>query len=474
MEEQTIQRAYRMRVYPTAAQSAVLGRLLGATRFVWNWALERRNTAWREREERITWKVMSRDVTALRRAPETAWLSDLPRDPIIQVLRDQERAFANFFAKRAKYPRFKSRQDHRSLRFVLDQRRSQVERGEGRWALVDLPGLGALKLRRSEDLVGRLRSVTLRCDGAGRWFAALTADGVPAPAWSEAIVAAVGLDAGLRDLLVVSDGVSERRVPAPKALAGKLAKLRRYNRRQSRQMEAQKRVQGLDPAKPCPKGVRLGVSGRRRRTQQRIARLNTRIADVRRNATHEATSAIVCEAQVICIEDLSVKGMVRGMRRSFRRSVADANLGEVRRQLEYKAQWHGRTISVVDRFYPSSKTCSDCGEVNAGLQLAKKNWNCPQCGQRHDRDTNAAKNIRSEGLRLLGAVSLPATPRSGESNARGVGITVGSPAEQCRQSAPPTKNREPHHRNAKASGATARPPEHDPQALSETGRLRSA
>lgn len=303
MDEHTIERAYRMRAYPTPAQQALLGRLLGATRYVWNWSLARRSAAWREREERMNWVTLSRDFTLLRKAEGTAWLSELPREPFNQVLRDQERAFANFYAKRAKYPRFKRRQDHSSLRFTLDQRRTQVDRGEGRWARVDLPGLGEVQLRRSEDLAGRLRSVTLRRDGAGRWFATLTADGVPKSAWGAAGTAAVGVDAGLRDLLVIADGVAERRVPAPKALAGKLVKLRRYQRRQTRQIEAQMRSQGLDPSRPCPKGVRLGVSGRRRRTQRRIARLHTQIADVRREATHMATSQIVREAQVICLED---------------------------------------------------------------------------------------------------------------------------------------------------------------------------
>ena len=154
------------------------------------------------------------------------------------------------------------------MRFALDQRRVQVEReATPRWAFVDLPGVGRIKLRRSEGLEGRLRSVTLSRDGAGRYFASLCADQVPQAVWPEAHTEVIGIDLGLRDLAVVSDGTAVRTLRTPKALALKLTRLRRYPRRQSRQVAAQMRAQGLDPRKPCPKGVRLGMSQRRARSR---------------------------------------------------------------------------------------------------------------------------------------------------------------------------------------------------------------
>jgi putative transposase len=152
MEESgTLERAYRLRAYPTRAQERAIGRLIGAARFVWNWALARRSEAYESAKTRLNWIALSRELTALKRAPGTAWLSDLPREPFNQVLRDQERAFANFFAKRARYPRFRRRGARASVRFTLDQRRTQVARGSGkeRWAYVELPGLGRVKLRRN-------------------------------------------------------------------------------------------------------------------------------------------------------------------------------------------------------------------------------------------------------------------------------------------------------------------------------------
>ena len=447
-ESSTIERAYRLRAYPTRAQQRALGRLIGAARFVWNWALSRRSDAYEADKSRLNWIGLSRELTALKRAPETAWLAQLPREPFNQVLRDQERALANFFARRAGYPRFRRRGGKESVRFTLDQRRAQVARGSGRerWAYVELPGLGRVKLRRTEALRGRLRSVTLSRDGAGRYFAAITADGVALTEVPAAKVAAVGVDAGLRVLATVHDGERARPIPAPKALMGRLARLRRYQRRHSRQLTAQMRAQGLDPGKPCPKGVRLGVSKRRCRTRRRIAREHARIADLRRDALHRASTGIVREAKVIAIEGLRVKAMARGMGRgAFRRSVADAALGELRRQITYKGAWAARHVVLIDTFYASSKICSECGAVNAALKL-QKHWQCLACEARHDRDVNAAKNLRAEGLRVLGTRgSSPATGERPESHARGVACVADAPwpVTVVPLQRRPTSNREP-------------------------------
>ena len=458
MGDATIERAYRMRVYPTRRQRALLGRLFGAGRYVWNWGLARRSDAYKAEGIGLNWVALSREFTTLRRAEGTGWLSELPRQPFEQVLRDLERAFQNFFAHRAEYPRFKRRGGKCAVRFTLDQRRAQVKRGEDRdrWASVSLPGLGSVKLRRTEALLGRLRSVTLSGDRAGRYFASVTADQVPLEEAPPAVIEAVGVDAGLRDLLVIHDGRETRRIEAPRSLSSKLVRLRRYQRRQSRQLAAQMRAQGLDPSKPCPKGIRLGLSHRRARMRSRIARLHARIQDQRREMLHRATTAIVREAQVIAIESLRVKAMARGMgRRAFRRSVADAALGEVRRQLTYKGVWAQRQVIAVDTFFASSKRCSGCGEINRTLKLQRR-WCCPACGQAHDRDENAAKNLRHEGLRML-ASSSPATGKGPGSDAREVACVAEGEQQatvvflQCR----PTMNRELAHRSARTEIAPA-------------------
>ncbi len=257
VEPPTLERAYRLRCYPTRRQRAVLGRLYGAARFVWNWALWRRSDAYRADKSQLNWIALSGEFTALKHAPETAWLADLPREPFNQVLRDQERAFANFFARRAKSPRFRRRGGKASVRFTLDQRREQLTRGrEGeRWAYVQLPGLGRVKLRRTEALLGRLRAVTLARDGAGRYFAAITADGVP-------------LAEGLRILAGSSPATGERpeshaRGVVRAAEAAQRATVVAFQRRPTMNREPARRP--LPAATPTRAATRRAPSGTARR-----------------------------------------------------------------------------------------------------------------------------------------------------------------------------------------------------------------
>lgn len=418
----------------------MLSRLLGAKRFVWNWALRRKDDAWRADGTKLNGIALSREFTLLRKAVGTDWLATLPREPFNQVLRDFDRGWANFFAGRAKRPRRKKRGAVSTVRFTLDQRRQQVDRERG---VVQLDGIGKVRFRMSEPLIGRLRSVTVRRDAAGRWFATFAADGVPRAEAHPASHTSVGIDLGLRDTAALSTGEV---IPAPKHLARKQAALRRYQRSYARQQDAAARRQGLDPSKPLPKGARIAASNRMKRRRRQIGRLHAQVADARRDHHHQLTSRVVASAQVIAIEDLSVKGMARGMgRRAFRRSVGDAGLGEIRRQLTYKAAWNRRELVAVDRFYPSSKTCGACGTINAELQLRDRTWTCSSCGAAHDRDLNAARNIEREGLRLLSQKA--STPGSGGIDARGEGACAAgkpSPAGQ-----PTSSNRELVYRAAK-------------------------
>ncbi len=407
----TIERAYLARLSPNRAQRRMLLRLMGAKRHVWNWALGESNAAYRETGKRKSLKELSSSLTAKRK---DSWLGELPREAFNQVLRDLERAFSNAFAKRAAFPRFKRRGTVKAIRFTLDQRRDQVDRFNGR---VQIDGVGKVRFRLTEAMHGRLRSVTIGVDSAGRWFASFTADQIPAPAAAPAAVPAIGIDLGLKDAVVLSTG---EKVGAPKPLKAKLAKLRRYQRSYSRQRDHQLRLMGLDPNKPIPRGTKIPVSNRARKNQQRIGRLHAQVADQRREFQQQLTRKIVDSAQVIALEDIHVEAMAKGLSRSFRRSVADVGMGEIRRQIEYKAAWAGRTVIRVDRFFPSSKTCGACGHVHAALKLKDRAWDCPACGMHHDRDLNAATNIEREGLRLLAE---PSTPRSGGIHARGEPIS---------------------------------------------------
>jgi len=453
-ERPTIERAYRLRLYPNRVQASMLSRLLGAKRFVWNWALGEQQTARRAGDNRPGLTELSRRFTALRQAPDTAWLSELPREPFNQVLRDLDNAWTNAFAGRARWPRFRRRGAVDAVRFTLDQRRKDLvtwafrDDKPVRIGTVKLDRLGTVRMRMTERLVGRLRSVTVRRDAAGRWWACFTADGVPAPAIDPVDRPALGIDLGLSSTAALSDG---RVFAAGKPLANKLARLRRYQRRYTRQRDAAARRQGLEPGKPFPKGTRIEPSRRMQRTRKQIGRLHAGIADARRDHQHQVSAAAVAGAQVICIESLDVKAMGRSMgRRVFRRGVADAGLGELTRQLIYKAGWYGRTVVKIDRWFPSSKTCSGCGHVNTGLKLQHRHWTCPACGQHHDRDLNAAVNIEREGLRQLAedpehtepnTVPDGRTPRSGGTDARGEAVCADGKTSPPGQ--PTSVNREP-------------------------------
>ncbi len=450
----TIERAYRVRLRLKPAQERRLLRLFGARRYVWNWALRRKDEAWRADGTKLNAVALSREFTVLRAAPATAWLAELPRMPFDQTLRDFDTAWTNFFAGRAKRPRRKKFGTVRSARFTLDQRRELVDRDTGR---IQLDGIGKVRFRVTEPMPGRLRSVTVSRDAAGRWFGSFTADGVPALASTAAPVDAIGIDLGLKDTAVIHDGVASRKVAAPKHLAAHLRRLRRYQRSYGRQRDAAMVRQGLDPSKRIPKGTRIAVSNRMRRRKAQIGTLHARIADCRRDHQHQLTAAATGAAAVIAIEDLAVKAMARGMgRKAFRRGVGDAGLGEIRRQLAYKAQWRGRVIIAVDRFYPSSKTCSTCGAIHAGLKLADRHWRCERCSTEYDRDSNAAINIRREGLRLLAAgtgpderplrTSVGRTRRSRGTDARGEGACAAGKTSPAGQ--PTSMNREPAYRAA--------------------------
>jgi putative transposase len=365
-----VKRAYRFRFYPTPRQERRLAREFGAARWVWNHALAETSRAWKEHQKRLSIVEMSRRVTVLKRSRSHAWLAEVSSTVLTQSLRDLERARVNFFAKHAAYPRFKKRSFAQAVRYQLDPRQKTTWRAGERLVL---PRLGRLRLVWSRLPLSRPLMVTLRRDAIGRYFVSFAVEEQIAPL--PVATSAIGIDVGLRSTVALSDGTT---VAAPKHL------LRRLRTLQHRGRVVSRRKRG---------------SRRREDARHRLARAHARVADERREWLHRLTTTLVRENQTICVEDLNVAGMVRNRRLS--RALADGSLAELHRQLEYKAEWYGRSFIRIGRFYPSSKTCSECGWVLEVLPLAVREWTCPQCGMRHDRDLNAARNILAEGLRRL-------------------------------------------------------------------------
>ena len=380
-------RAYRYRFYPTAAQRLQLESGFGAARWVWNRALEYRTKAYRRRGESVTGVDFSRLLTRLKQTSRYGWLRETPSTVLTQKLRDQDRAFANFFAGRAKYPRFRKRRTAQSIRFQMDRR--QVHRTfDANDRRVVLPGLGPVKLRWSQrprcpdctDAPGcpdcpKPKMVTVRRDPSGRWFVSFTVEEAPRTAEAPAPSAIVAVDLGLSAFITDSSGSA---VAPYRALQRRLRALRRAGRTLSRRRRG---------------------SGRWRAQRRRVARLHAKAADARANFLHHVSRRLVDENQVIVTETLNVRGMLRN--RHLARAIADAGWGELVRQIGYKAEWAGRTHVAVSSRFPSTKRCSACRAVREDLTLSDRRWRCDGCGSEHDRDANAARNLAQEGLRLL-------------------------------------------------------------------------
>jgi putative transposase len=378
--------AYRCRAYPEEAQQAMLNRTFGCARVVWNRTLATRHARWHAEGKGISYAETDRALTLMKRDPDLEFLNEVSAVPLQQALRHQQAAFAAFFGKRARLPRFKSRCGRQAVTFT----RAGFRMRDGALWLAKMeaplrfvwtwPDVGPADLDPT--------SVTVARDPAGRWFVTFHVDAVgpePLPAAGQD----VGVDVGLKDFAVLSTG---EKVPHPRDWERHERQLKRYQRRLAR----------------CLRGSR-----NRAKAARKVARSHAKITDARRDFLHKASTRLIRENDLIAVEDLNVSGMVRNRR--LARAISCTGWGEFRRQLEYKCQRYGRTLVVIDRWYPSSKTCSACGYLLASLSLNTRHWTCPSCGARHDRDVNAAENIQAAGLAVTacgGTVRRAGTPRT--------------------------------------------------------------
>jgi len=367
---ETVRRAYRYRFYPTPEQEAELLRTFGCVRKVWNLALDARTEAWYQRQERVSYVQSSAMLTEWKQTDELAYLNEVSSVPLQQALRHLQGAFAAFWDKRAKYPRFKSR---RRSRQSAEYTRSafRYRNGQVRLAKMTEP----LDIRWSRPLPegAEPSTVTVSRDAAGRWFVSVLVEETIEPYPAAGPV--VGIDAGLTSLLTLSTGE-------------KVANPRHERRDRERLAKAQRALARKQ------KG-----SANREKARVKVARAHARIADRRRDFLHKLSTRLVRENQAVVTEDLSVRNMVRS--HSLARAISDAAWSDLRNMLEYKCEWYGRELVVIDRWFPSSKTCSACGHLAAKMPLGVREWTCASCGTRHDRDVNAAINIRAAGLAVL-------------------------------------------------------------------------
>ena len=365
------ERAYKYRFYPTCSQENLLRRTMGCVRLVYNKALATRTEAWYEKQERINYKQTSSLLTDWKKTDELDFLNEVSCVPLQQCLRHLQKAFASFWGKRAKYPRFKAKRNGGSAEFTKSA--FKFRDGKLRLAKCNEP----LNIVWSRFLPEGCQpsTVTIKLDPSGRWFVSLLVDDQtikPLPTTDKK----VGIDVGISSLIATSDG---EKITNPKHFN------RLYQKLRVAQKELSRKTKG---------------SNNRDKARLQVARIHAQIKDARTDFLHKLTTRLVQENSVIAIEDLSIRNMVKNHK--LARSISDAAWGEMFRQLEYKCDWYGRKLVKIDRFFPSSKRCNHCGFVVDKMPLDVRTWDCPSCGTKGiDRDINAGKNILAAGLAVI-------------------------------------------------------------------------
>ncbi|MCP3012241.1 transposase [Nocardiopsis dassonvillei] len=372
MTRKSVKRAFRYRFYPSDAQAAELSRTFGCVRLVYNRALAERSIAWHQRRERMGYSHTSAMLTAWKRTEELSFLTEVSSVPLQQTLRHLHTAFGNFFDRRAKYPRFKSK---KTSRVSAEYTQSAFRYCDGQLSLAKMAEPLDVVWSRPLPKGARPSTVTVSRDAAGRWFVSLLCEDTitSAPATRDA----VGVDVGITSVVTLSTGE-------------KVANPRHERRDRARLAKAQRAL-----------ARKAKGSVNRDRARRRVARACARITDRRRDFLHKLSTRLVRENQVVVIEDLAVRNLVRNRR--LARAISDVAWRELRTMLEYKCAWYGRDLVVVDRFFPSSRACSTpgCGHIQASLPLRVREWTCPRCGVAHDRDVNAALNLEAAGLAVV-------------------------------------------------------------------------
>ena len=367
-------RAYKYRIFPTEEQKVLFAKTFGCCRFVYNWALNLKIEAYKQDKKFVTYKeVQDRMVNELKK--ENQWLTEVNSQALLNSLRNLDTAYKNFFrgTHAVGFPKFKSRKSKQS--FQCPQH-CNVDFVKGTITIPKVKDIHAVLHRRFKGMV---KTVTISMTPSGRYFASVLVD-TSLQEWkpSEPMRdTTVGIDLGIKSLVVCSDG---RTFANPKNLQRSLDRLKLLQKRLSRKQKG---------------------SANRNKTRICVARLQERIANSRKDYLHKITHALTHDSQVrtICMEDLYVKGMQ--CNHHLAQAVGDASFGLFRTMLEYKCRWHGVNLIKIDRFAPSSKTCSKCGYVYKALKLSERSWICPECGTHHDRDFNAACNIKEFGLKAL-------------------------------------------------------------------------
>ena len=359
--------ALKVRLYPNKEQQIALAKNFGCCRMVWNYYLNKTNTQYQEKGKGMSYCDMAKDLTQLKKQEDFLWLQEASSAALQQSLKNLETAFKNFFEHRANFPKFKSRHKKQSVRYPS----ACSVKGNG----IQLPKLGIVKAVISRKISGKIKSVTVTKDSTDKYFAAISLEVEDTSTTKEGKIS--GVDLGLNSLVTVFDGETTYKVDPIKPT-------RKYAKRLKRRQQSLSRKN-------------LGSNNSKKQVK-RVAKVHQKITNTRQDFLHKLSRKLVDENQVIVVEDLCVKGLART---KLAKSVLDVGFGMLVNFLGYKLKREGGIIVEVDRFFPSTKLCNHCKFKNDSLTLKDREWTCPECGTHHDRDGNAARNLREEGIRIL-------------------------------------------------------------------------
>ena len=363
--------AVKVRLYPTTEQQEILSQHFGCSRWWWNHALNLCIETYKATGKGLTQVALNKFLPHLKKEKETEWLSECYSQVLQATTLNLVTAYKNFFEGRAKYPRFKAKKNRQSIQYP--QSVKIVD------SCLKFPGrVGIVKAKLHRPIEGKIKTVTVSMTSSGKYYASVLMESCgfnPAPSTDGKVA---GIDLGLKDFSIVNDGIKTTKYPNPRHLAK-----HEYNLKRKQQKLARKE-----------KG-----SKSRDKARLLVARVHERVSNVRQDYLHKLSRKLVDDNQVIVVESLNTKGMVRNHK--LAKAISDVGWGMFVNFLQYKLERDGKVLVEIDRWFPSSKLCSNCHYQVGEMPLEVRSWICPNCGTHHDRDGNAAINIRAEGIRML-------------------------------------------------------------------------